>query len=534
MSLARTTSSPLRSCIFLCFFQQLPPYVLLQRLLIHLAPYIDQFYRTRRLDNMSLSIPGKSTLNLIGSSSTSRGSHDLACCSAQALSGPAECLNDGQQMLTRAVATTINDQNPLRLRKTTSIALLVKQVSLQALRLALNKNQSSYLHDTTINQPNDSFIHLPGSPGGPICRPPTPTTESSDLTSLESPVLDHSGISASSSEPPTPVSYETTQPTVRSCYEGPLSQVMGGGESKLSNVVRKPLPSRLQNKRSRQSIIRTGANILTAATTHDPTRIDQSTVNQAQSRSRASSGTISVQIPRRRSSLTALHLDASHFEGPDSKNDKKMRDSSFSESFKPILRDSSADTVIQTSQHRELMLSPPILSPTASRPSSAGSQMQSQRSTPIPSHIHLPQTFPDGPIEMPVPALTKWHYQCYQSHKYCLKSPNAWHPAPCMTCEVRDSGLRWKCTWCALRVCSECMRVLAAKGRSLMSLIEWVQMEGAKKEENVSKAVEHKGRPFVTPAQARTETPTTDRALISRMERPRPMRISKECRERIS
>lgn len=72
-----------------------------------------------------------------------------------------------------------------------------------------------------------------------------------------------------------------------------------------------------------------------------------------------------------------------------------------------------------------------------------------------------------------VPPLTKVHFSCYQSHRSFMVSKNAHYSVPCMTCLKSDQQVRWRCTFCALRVCGDCVKGISkAKDRSLMVFLE--------------------------------------------------------------
>lgn len=77
------------------------------------------------------------------------------------------------------------------------------------------------------------------------------------------------------------------------------------------------------------------------------------------------------------------------------------------------------------------------------------------------------------------PPLTKVHRQCYHSHRPVKPSPNVKCPVPCMTCGVEGGKVRWKCQWCCLRICPECMeRLSKIKGRDVKILEEKLKKEG--------------------------------------------------------
>lgn len=74
------------------------------------------------------------------------------------------------------------------------------------------------------------------------------------------------------------------------------------------------------------------------------------------------------------------------------------------------------------------------------------------------------------PIAAP---LTKVHFSCYQSHRSMLLSNNFWYPVPCMTCQRQDREVRHRCTFCCLRICTDCFQALqSCKDRSLAELME--------------------------------------------------------------
>ncbi|MCJ1391210.1 hypothetical protein MMC18_004072 [Xylographa bjoerkii] len=73
----------------------------------------------------------------------------------------------------------------------------------------------------------------------------------------------------------------------------------------------------------------------------------------------------------------------------------------------------------------------------------------------------------------PPPALTSIHLYCYQSHRNMNNSKNDIAQVPCMACKGDDKELRWKCSWCCLRICSRCMEILDdTKDRSLNGLLQ--------------------------------------------------------------
>ncbi|EGE84652.1 hypothetical protein BDDG_07597 [Blastomyces dermatitidis ATCC 18188] len=72
-----------------------------------------------------------------------------------------------------------------------------------------------------------------------------------------------------------------------------------------------------------------------------------------------------------------------------------------------------------------------------------------------------------------IPPLTKIHFSCYQSHRYLSPSNNIIYPVPCMACLNDDQLIRWRCTFCCLRICGDCMQTMQkCKRRSLKELME--------------------------------------------------------------
>lgn len=79
----------------------------------------------------------------------------------------------------------------------------------------------------------------------------------------------------------------------------------------------------------------------------------------------------------------------------------------------------------------------------------------------------------------PPPPLTYVHFHCFQFHQNMNLSKNDLAPVPCMTCRTDDSELRWKCSWCCLRICIKCMESLeGSQGRNLETLIAARAREG--------------------------------------------------------
>ncbi|KAL8943602.1 MAG: hypothetical protein Q9216_000967 [Gyalolechia sp. 2 TL-2023] len=75
--------------------------------------------------------------------------------------------------------------------------------------------------------------------------------------------------------------------------------------------------------------------------------------------------------------------------------------------------------------------------------------------------------------KVPPAPLLPTHWACYQSHQRMLRSYNTQHPVPCMACGVEDEQVRWKCVWCCLRICGECMEKLnQIESRDLKALVQ--------------------------------------------------------------
>jgi len=134
-------------------------------------------------------------------------------------------------------------------------------------------------------------------------------------------------------------------------------------------------------------------------------------------------------------------------------------------------------------------LSPPLSANTSSRPSTATSQN--------PSSIYSPFTRQQTPIPITAPPIGLTHFNCYQSHRRVLKLPNKHYPVPCMICKVDNTEQRWKCAWCCLRVCTECMDALRkVEGKDLRVVVRalqekkenhWTAMGGQRDNEDVVK-----------------------------------------------
>ena len=375
----------------------------------------------------------------------------------------------------RSLSSLPKSQHPHRAFGFSSIRGLARSSSRQTLRT---------LHTNTYLPPYSHGCSPPkgGEPKNPNAAQDPKSTRSSDSglqhsrgSSVESLPIDKSGISSNSTyaTTPSPAKHQAFQLIESS---SPVQRKSMG--NKASVVHRKPGPPEDEDS----------SWVVTAdpEKSLEPLHQQKSTGSQKPATFSARGSTVIVNVPRRRSSLTVFHLDSSHFETPDPQHqnlqhrastltEPRRRPSILAETIRPVttIVPSSSDTTPTTQvQQRETLspafLSPPLLSAT-SRLSSASSQAPSFKSqnSATPAFIHLPKTFPDGPIPVPAPPLTIVHYKCYQSHRRVILSRNKFNPVPCMTCRKTEGKERWKCIWCGLRVCGICMAEFDAKQRDL-------------------------------------------------------------------
>lgn len=363
------------------------------------------------------------------------------------------------------------------LRPLTAVRELATRSSRQTLRKTTS-NQYLGLRYTSSEDSSSTVTRLPGDPQAPGCRPPTLIAESTDLASLESLTPDQSGDSNDINQPQRPASSNIIQSFPISNPQTTVEARMGNTMSGAITVIRKPVPAYVEEKECSST---KEAEVSPVTETSKGTSPDKDP--EPVPRHRVSM--VKVPIPRRRSSLTTIHLDRSHFGTPVAPGQGKFnhRSSSFSESFRPTTGSlKSATPTPQNQGQGGDTLSPPLLSPTISnsRPSTANSGARFSSSL-VSSHIHLPATFPGGAIATPKPSLTDVHYRCYQEHVRIRYSQNKKCPVPCMTCGVAESDSRWKCIWCALRICGGCMAEFDSKGRDLNVLMQWVAQQEMKK-----------------------------------------------------
>lgn len=336
-------------------------------------------------------------------------------------------------------------------------------------------------------------------PPPPVPEPVVPSAialRRSQSSSANSFTPEQSGTSIGSSDPTTP------SPAKHSAfYELHTSPVLATKDmgNKGSSIIKKPLPikgkssvARLDDEQEKSS----------DSSIREPDKKQPATFSP-----RGSS--LAVKVPRRRSSLTVLHLDTSNFNTPDPKQPNleqrastfteplERQPSTLAETIRPVLSNVSTLTPLNVVPNRETALSPPILSPT-SRISSTSSQSPSMappsgnpRSSVLGSRIHLPKTFPHGPVPIPVPPLTRTHHQCYTHHKRVLASKNTNCPVPCMACAANADDM-WRCTFCMLRICSTCMAVFDARKRNLEGLLDWLAKGKDRDEEGMKEVVADK------------------------------------------
>lgn len=385
----------------------------------------------------------------------------------------------------RSLSNLARTQHPHRALGFSSIRELARSSSRQTLRtLPATTHQQPYSHGCS--PPKDGRLRQQLVAQDTSRVPPDLDLHESRGSSVDSLPIDKSGISNDSTYATTP------SPARHRAFQllesnSPVERNSMG--NKASTVLRKPVP--VEGKQS------------PASSTTDPEKAlgpspqQISTGSQLSKTFSARGSSIIVNVPRRRSSLTVLHLDSSHFETPDPQHrdlqhrastltEPRRRPSILAETTRPIttiVTSTSGTTPTIQVQKRETLsppfLSPPLLSPplSTSQHSSASSQAPSfnSRNSVVPAFIHLPKTFPDGPIPVPAPPLTITHHKCFQSHRRILLSRNKVNPVPCMTCGDMKGQVRWKCIWCALRICEPCMAEFDAKHRNLDKFLAWLE-----------------------------------------------------------
>ena len=116
-----------------------------------------------------------------------------------------------------------------------------------------------------------------------------------------------------------------------------------------------------------------------------------------------------------------------------------------------------------------------ILTPQSSPPVPLQSPL-SPRSMRRSSGAYFP-TLPSPPAAegtiLPAPPIEIVHLNCYQQHQFVKRSRNDICPVECMICQKGDMEMQWKCSWCCLRSCGDCMQVLSSiPGKSLKVALE--------------------------------------------------------------
>lgn len=398
----------------------------------------------------------------------------------------------------RSLSNLARTQHPHRVLGFSSIRELARSSSRQTLRtLPTTTYQQPYSHGCS--PPKDGELRHPNAAKTPESSLPSDfDLQQSRGSSVESLPIDQSGLSNDSTyaTTPSPAKHRAFQLLETS---SPMQRKSMG--NKASTVIRSPIP--LDGKPSSATITADPGNDL------GPSHQQASTGPQQPATFSASGSSIIVNVPRRRSSLTVLHLDSSHFETPEplprnlqhrasTLKEPRRRPSILADTTRPIttIVTSTSDTPPTNQvQKRETLspafLSPPLLSPplSTSQLSSASSPTPSfkSRNSVVPAFIHLPKTFPDGPTPVPAPPLTITHRKCYQSHRRILLSRNKVNPVPCMTCGETEGEARWKCIWCALRICGTCMAEFDAKHRNLDEFLAWLEKSKEGNEEDGGK-----------------------------------------------
>ena len=414
----------------------------------------------------------------------------------------------------RFISQPGSPHQPIGLQGTAPTKKLSRKTSLSFLNATFKDRHLFSTQQEESGQRNESLVQLPGTPGGHSCRPLSLVVYERTTSSLDLLTPDQSGLSSDSGGPITP---RATQ----SVYQLPLynkelpGQVMGGSDSKVAGtnvtkILRKPVTGLLKIKKGQQSDAdsdlststpdpqptsaagsepapATSAEVAPAPTTATTAEVKKLVKEFSDGAGpfpdlhhRASSG--KLKVPRRRSSLTAIHLNQTHFEKPLSSKrsgsvNRGKRGTSFSESFQPVVNISGSTTAVPSPNPQEGdwsgdLQSPDLFSPPLSnrRPSDLVSSSSQARST----QIRFPETFPDGdPILKPAPLMIS-HYACSRSHKLMRRERAIFNQVPCMTCEIDDKLTRFTCTWCELRVCESCMRQLSSRPRRpLEPLVKW-------------------------------------------------------------
>ncbi|KZZ93170.1 hypothetical protein AAP_02636 [Ascosphaera apis ARSEF 7405] len=128
--------------------------------------------------------------------------------------------------------------------------------------------------------------------------------------------------------------------------------------------------------------------------------------------------------------------------------------------------------------HRRL--SPPQHMPVPYHNARSDSESKSSESEQSNGPERMIRTSRNDPL---VPQLKDTHFHCYQSHRNFAKSENKYCPTPCMACLKVDQKVRYRCTFCCLRICRECVKnIEKSRSRSLTDLMDNLERQyGAEK-----------------------------------------------------
>jgi hypothetical protein len=97
-----------------------------------------------------------------------------------------------------------------------------------------------------------------------------------------------------------------------------------------------------------------------------------------------------------------------------------------------------------------------------------------------PAAAYFPTSFqvlaPEGTVFRAPPLSTK-NFQCWVRHRNLHANQNVLYPVACQVCGGEDTGDRFTCGWCFLRICQGCRVALARCRGDLGKLVE--KIEGA-------------------------------------------------------
>jgi hypothetical protein len=103
---------------------------------------------------------------------------------------------------------------------------------------------------------------------------------------------------------------------------------------------------------------------------------------------------------------------------------------------------------------RKLREQQPQIRLTPESQSSVSSSEYSAPPTPpeLRQSMHFTMVAPKGYVAV----LNKIQQSCSVAHRQCVRSRNVHHRVRCMACQTDEVGMRWVCSYCALRFCSAC------------------------------------------------------------------------------